>query len=152
MDNRSRQPTAPPCALQIKLCVVITDGQISEDRYAQCDTGIRRSTMTYTSAMSGDFYDAGAELYRVDGDPVCTDGLADNRWISPAAFEFCQSSGMAECTVDSITDALKEAGIKVLNVLVSEVEDQSSYEPRMAELSSCDSAVLDPDCPRPASL
>ena len=39
--------------------------------------------MTYTSDMSGDFYDAGAELYRVDGDPVCTDGLADNRWISP---------------------------------------------------------------------
>ena len=67
-----------------KLCVVVTDGQISEDRYAQCDAGIRRATMTYTSAMSGDFYDAGAELYRVDGDPVCTDGLADNRGRDPA--------------------------------------------------------------------
>jgi hypothetical protein len=130
-----------------KLCVVVTDGQISEDRYAQCDAGIRRATMTYTSAMSGDFYDAGAELYRVDGDPVCTDGLADNRWISPAAFEFCQSRSMTDCTVDSITDALKAAGIKVLNVLVSETEDQSSYEPRMSELSSCDSTMLDPDCP-----
>ena len=101
-----------------KLCVVVTDGQISEDRYAQCDAGVRRATMDYTSAMSGDFYDAGAELYRVDGDPVCTDGLADNRWISPAAFEFCQSRSMTDCTVDSITQALKANGIKVLNVLV----------------------------------
>ena len=32
-------------------------------------------------------------------------------------------------------------------VLVSETEDQSSYEPRMSELSSCDSTMLDPDCP-----
>jgi hypothetical protein len=30
---------------------------------------------------------------------------------------------------------------------VSETEDQSSYEPRMSELSSCDSTMLDPDCP-----
>jgi hypothetical protein len=44
-----------------KLCVVVTDGQIDEDKYAQCDAGGRRSTMTYTSSMAGDYYDAGAE-------------------------------------------------------------------------------------------
>ena len=92
--------------------------------------------------MSGDFYDAGAELSTESTATRCTDGLADNRWIPLRRWWPCQSSGMAECTVDSITDALKEVGIKVLNVLVSEVEDQSSYELRMAELSSCDSAVL----------
>ena len=46
--------------------------------------------MTYTSAMSGDFYDAGAELYGSTAIRSAPDGLADNRWISPAAFEFCQ--------------------------------------------------------------
>jgi len=129
-----------------KLCVVVTDGQISEDRYAQCDDGVRRSTMTYTSQMAGDFYDAGAELYRVDDDPVCVND-AQNRWISPLVWEFCQSQGLAECTVDAITSSLKGKGIKVLNVLVSETEDQSQYEPRMNELSSCGSPTLDAACP-----
>ena len=129
-----------------KLCVVVTDGQISEDRYAQCDLNVRRNTMTYTSSMQGDFYDAGAELYRVDDDPVCVND-AQNRWISPLVWEFCQSQGLAECTVDAITSSLKGKGIKVLNVLVSETEDQSQYEPRMNELSSCGSPTLEAACP-----
>ena len=49
-----------------RLCVVVTDGQIDEDRYAQCDDDVRRPTMTYTADMTGDYYDAGTEIFKDD--------------------------------------------------------------------------------------
>ena len=49
-----------------RLCVVVTDGQIDEDRYAQCDDDVRRPTMTYTANMTGDYYDAGTEIFKDD--------------------------------------------------------------------------------------
>ena len=38
-----------------RLCVVVTDGQIDEDRYAQCVDDVRQPTMTYTANMTGDY-------------------------------------------------------------------------------------------------
>ena len=47
---------------------MVTDGQIDEDRYAQCVDDVRQPTMTYTSNMTGDYYDAGTEIYKDDTD------------------------------------------------------------------------------------
>ena len=49
-----------------RLCVVVTDGQIDEDRYAQCVDDVRQPTMTYTANMTGDYYDAGEEIFKDD--------------------------------------------------------------------------------------
>ena len=104
-----------------KLCVVVTDGQIDEDKYAQCDADGRRSTMTYTSSMAGDYYDAGAEIFVDDGGGCGSQ--ADVRWVAPGASAFCAEYDLAACTVDAIAAALQALGVKVLNVLVSANDD-----------------------------
>ena len=116
-----------------RLCVVVTDGQIDEDRYAQCVDDVRQPTMTYTSNMTGDYYDAGTEIFKDD-----CGWHASVRWIAPGAYAFCVEHGLAECTVDAIAAALKANGIKVLSVLVSENNDLEPYVERMAALASCD--------------
>ena len=54
-----------------RLCVVVTDGQIDEDRYAQCVGDVREPTMTYTANMTGDYYDAGTEIFKEEDNGAC---------------------------------------------------------------------------------
>ena len=83
-----------------RLCVVVTDGQIDEDRYAQCDDDVRRPTMTYTADMTGDYYDAGTEIFK-DDNGACG-WHASVRWVAPGAYAFCVEHDIMECTVDAI--------------------------------------------------
>ena len=96
----------------------MTDGQIDEDRYAQRVDDVRQPTMTYTANMTGDYYDAGEEIFKDD-----CGWHASVRWIAPGAYAFCVEHRLAECTVDAIAATLKANGIKVLSVLVSENND-----------------------------
>ena len=111
-----------------RLCVVVTDGQIDEDRYAQCDDDVRRPTMTYTANMTGDYYDAGTEIFK-DDNGACG-WHAAVRWVAPGAYAFCVEHDIMECTVDAIAATLKANGIKVLSVLVSENNDLEPALPR----------------------
>ena len=119
-----------------RLCVVVTDGQIDEDRYAQCDDDVRRPTMTYTANMINDYYDAGTEIFK-DDNGACG-WHAAVRWVAPGAYQFCVEHDIMECTVDAIAATLKANGIKVLSVLVSENNDLAPYVERMASLASCE--------------
>ena len=87
--------------------------------------------MTYTANMTGDYYDAGTEIYKDD-----CGWHASVRRFAPGAYAFCVEHGLAECTVDAIAAALKASGIKVLSVLVSENNDLAPYVERMAALAS----------------
>ncbi len=69
-----------------KLCVVVTDGQIDEDRYAQCVDDVRQPTMTYTSNMTGDYYDGGDRKKNLQPPP--------HERLRPPPQRFSQFAGM----------------------------------------------------------
>ena len=127
-----------------QLCIIITDGVISEDSYAQDPDW---TTMLFTDTMVGDFYDAGSayELYFTSGEYYGY--YVTEMWIAPGAYAFCQSAGISVCSVDNIARYMKDdLGITIQNVLVgSEDIFTANVTSRMSQLSSCDSSAVDYD-------
>ena len=127
-----------------QLCIIITDGIISEDSYAQDPDW---TTMLFTDTMVDDFYDAGSayELYFTSGEYYGY--YVTEMWIAPGAYAFCQSAGISVCSVDNIARYMKDdLGITIQNVLVgSEDIFTADVTSRMSQLSSCDSSAVDYD-------
>ena len=114
-----------------KLCIVVTDGELTEDTYTQCVDGGALDTMEYTSSMVDDYYNA-----RYDGvqGRTCQVAYAYDLWVAPGAYAFCQARGLSSCTVDSMTDYVKgEMGVKILNVMVGSFDDAA----KEIEVESC---------------
>ncbi|KAH8091159.1 hypothetical protein JL720_6044 [Aureococcus anophagefferens] len=127
-----------------QLCIIITDGVISEDSYAQDPDW---TTMLFTDTMVENFYDAGSayELYFTSGEYYGY--YVTEMWIAPGAYAFCQSAGISVCSVDNIARYMKDdLGITIQNVLVgSEDIFTANVTSRMSQLSSCDSSAVDYD-------
>ena len=111
-----------------KLCIVVTDGIISEDAFHQCGT----HTMIYDSNMTDNFYDAGKYLF-IDNDCIRS---THSMWIAPGSYELCMYHGIKPCTVDSISIYMKNVlNISIANILVGTFD--KDIQSRMYALSSC---------------
>ena len=122
-----------------KLCMVVSDGGIMEDRFAQAaDT-----TMRFTAAMTGDLYDAGFDVFVADSSDAEFGLYPWDYWIAPGAWDYCQAHGLGDCTVDAISASIKARGVVIQNILVGpDSVFTAEIQSRMSFLSSCNSTVV----------